>query len=485
MISTSANNQLARFCIAVGLLAALFQAVPNTARGDVTSGSDTQLSTAVDVQGAFISVANKLKPSTVFITSEFIKPRPRSRIRQLLRNFPFAVPLPKGSGKTVELAAGSGVIVRPDGYILTDDHVVSGATVVTVKLSDGREFPGKVLEDTSDDLALVKIDASGLPAAEMGDSDKVEVGQWAIAIGNPFELTNTVTVGVVSALTREALVGDSDTLEGLQYYSDLIQTDASINPGNSGGPLVDILGRVIGINTIIETPSQGNVGIGFAIPSNRAKFAMDQLIAQGKVIRGYLGLAPRDISASAAGILGVSRGALVESVGKGTPADGAGIKPMDVITEIDGKVIDRALDLRRVVTRLKPGTTVPVVVVRDGKKRTVQVTVGEAPAKIAQPKGERIGAGLVVQNLTQSMAKELGASPDTKGVVVTSVTKGGAASLADPAVEVGDIILTINNKQTETVSLFDAVMAKLKPGDVALILIERKGRTLVSEMTME
>jgi serine protease Do len=233
-------------------------------------------------------------------------------------------------------ASGSGVIVRSDGYILINDHVVAGADRVTVTLLDGRQFPGKVFRDPKSDLALIKINADNLPAAQLADSDSVRIGQWALAFGSPFALNDTMTVGVVSSLNRREEIGEGGTN---RLYPILIQTDASINPGNSGGPLVDVYGRVVGVNVAIESPSGGNVGIGFAIPANTARFIMDQLISKGAVTRGYLGLAPASLSYEDQQRYNIKQGALVTEVQDGTPAAKAGFQVEDVIVRYDNKLV--------------------------------------------------------------------------------------------------------------------------------------------------
>ena len=304
----------------------------------------------LSIQNAFTSIASDLKPAVVFITSEKTVTVPEMPdIEEFFNGFPFGrnIPIPRGSQKQSQTSSGSGVIVRNDGYIITNDHVVAGAERVTVRLDDGREFVGKVMRDPRNDLALVKIEATGLPTAKLGDSDNVKVGQWAIAIGSPFGLTNTLTVGVVSAVSRGARVPDRDMPGGTRNYAELIQTDASINPGNSGGPLVDIDGSVIGINSMIESPTGTNAGIGFAVPSNTVKYVMEQLISNGQVTWGRIGCEIRDVSPAASKTLGTTKGALVNSVEEDSPAEKAGIKPMDVILQVNNKNTDDSLNLRR------------------------------------------------------------------------------------------------------------------------------------------
>lgn len=485
---SSKRGTLIYACAVSLLVAVMIGLIWHTAyAADQTTAPKADRSAAVSLQNAFVSTADQVKPSVVFITAEHTTTTSEGPdLRGMFPGFPFDMPGPRGGEKQRATASGSGVIVRSDGYVMTNDHVVTGADRVTVRLSDGREFVGKVTEDPTSDIAIVKIDAKGLPAAQLGDSDKVKVGQWAIAVGSPFGLTNTVTIGVVSALTREAAVQDASLPKGGRYYPDLIQTDASINPGNSGGPLVNIDGEVMGINTMIESPTGANAGIGFAVPINSAKIVMDQLMTTGKVVRGYLGLMPEDVTPAKAKTLEVDKGALVASVDDDTPAGKAGIKPMDVIVEINGKKIDSALALRRTVSASKPGSKCSIVLVREGKKQTVQVTVGEAPTNSASSgDNEKTKIGLSVAALTPSMAEQLGVDVDTPGVVVKSVDPDSAAGHANPPIRAGDIILKVNRELTKTPAQFNNAVSKLKSGDTALVLIQRQKATAIAEMPID
>lgn len=442
---------------------------------------------AVDISNlrdGFAPIAEKLAPSVVNITSE--KMVQTSSLPDVFEDFfnfgPFRdrAPAPR-QNEQLTRAAGSGVIVRSDGYIMTNNHVVAGADRVTVKLADGREFTGKVFQDPRTDLALVKIDAKDLKAAQFADSDKLKVGQWAIAIGNPFGLRNTMTTGIISALRRET---DPDNPIG---YPEVIQTDASINPGNSGGPLVDVDGNVIGINFMIYSRSGGNMGIGFAIPSNTARFVMEQLIEKGKVTRGFLGLIPQDLSPVMAQKLGVKEGALVESVDKDAPAAKAGVQVKDVITQIDGKPVTNALTLRRIVERIAPGTEVKVVVVRDSKEHVLTVKLGEAPSglddeqKPESDTGDKIG--LTVQPLTEDLAKQLDIDSSIQGVVVRSVKPGSPAGRA--GIQPKDVIMEIDNTAITSVATFSKVTKQLKKGDTAIVVVWRGNRSLILEMPID
>src|SRR5882724_2484615 len=271
-------------------------------------------------------------------------------------------------------ASGSGVTVDPRGYILTNNHVIENAQDITVRLSDGRKFTAKLVgRDPKTDLAVLKVEApSPLPAAELGDSDQLRVGQWAIAIGNPFGLDRTVTVGIVSATARNRV--------GVATYENFIQTDASINPGNSGGPLLNLDGKVIGINTAIVAAGQG---IGFSIPINEAKSVMAQLIAKGRVVRGWLGIAIQDVNDELAASFGVREreGVLVADVMKGGPAEAAGLKPGDVIVELNGAKIREVPELQRRVANVAPGQSVAIGVMRDRVPQSLRVRVGEMPTE--------------------------------------------------------------------------------------------------------
>ncbi len=457
---------------------------------DTETAAKADRSTLLGIQNAFTSIADELKPAVVFIMAEKTVTSPSMPdFDDLFQGFPFGPGqvIPRGGQKRQATSTGSGVIVRNDGYILTNDHVVGGADRVTVRLDDGREFVGKVMRDPRHDLAVVKIEAAGLPTAKIGDSDSVKVGQWAIAIGSPFGLTNSLTVGVVSAVARQASVPDRGMPEGRRDYSEMIQTDASINPGNSGGPLVDIDGRIIGINTMIESPTGTNAGIGFAVPSNTAKYVMDQLIAHGKVSWGRIGVEIRDITPAAAKTLGTSKGALVNSIEDESPAAKGGLQPMDVITQVDGKDTADVSALRRIIERTKPGTVVPITVLRDGKKVTLKVTVADASDQ-SVASAEDVKAtktGITVTELTPEVINRLRLSSDVKGVMVRSVDTGSPASRSRPPIEPGDVITKINDSTISNVAQFNKAVSDMKAGDTALLLIIRRDRTTISEMTLD
>ena len=365
-------------------------------------------------------------------------------------------------------ASGSGVIVDPKGYILTNNHVIENARDITVRLSDSRKLPAKLVgRDPKTDLAVLKVDAPGpLPAAELGDSDALRVGQWAIAIGNPFGLDRTVTVGIVSATARNRV--------GLTTYENFIQTDASINPGNSGGPLLNLDGRVIGINTAIVASGQG---IGFAIPINEAKTVMSQLIARGRVVRGWLGVVIQDVTDELSSSFGVAerQGVLIADVMRGSPAETAGVRPGDVVVEFGGAPVREVPDLQRRAAGVSPGQTVALKVVRDGKPAAVTVIVGEMPNEeptvlAAQPEAERFG--LQVEPLAPDAAARLGL-PSGGGLLVTDVAPASPADRA--GLRQADVVLEINRRPVADAVALGRALSALKPGESVLFYVHRPG----------
>ncbi|HLG21324.1 MAG TPA: DegQ family serine endoprotease [Candidatus Manganitrophaceae bacterium] len=377
-----------------------------------------------------------------------------------------------------EQSLGSGVIVDPSGLIITNNHVVSKADEIKVLLGDKREFKGKVVgSDPKSDLALIRIDAKDLPSVTWGDSSKLQVGEYVLAIGNPFGLNQTVTMGIVSAVGR-ANVGITD-------YEDFIQTDAAINPGNSGGALVNTHGEVVGVNTAIFTQSGGYMGIGFAVPSNMVKSVMESLIKSGKVIRGWLGVSIQEVTPQLAKEFGLkeARGALIGDVLPGSPAEKAGFQRGDVIIEFMGQDIANSTHLRNLVARTPVGAKGKVKVVRDKKEKEMEVTIDEQPKEIArggpEEEGEKMSAalsGFEVRNLTPELAQQLGLGRGEKGVVVFKVEPGSAADEA--GLLRGDLIMEINRKPVRNMDDYEEVASKIKKEEVILLLINRQGKTL-------
>ena len=371
---------------------------------------------------------------------------------------------------------GSGVIVSPDGYVLTNNHVIDGAREVTVTLPDKREFQGTIVgTDPKTDLAVVKIDGKNLPTVPWGDASKLQVGEYVLAVGNPFGLNSTVTLGIVSALGRGRM--------GITQYEDFIQTDAAINPGNSGGALVNTKGELIGINTAIFSQSGGYQGVGFAVPTSMGQPIYDSLVKHGKVVRGYLGIGIQDLNQDLAKSFGVTngKGALVTEVKDDSPADHAGLHQGDVIVSYQASPVEDAVALQRLVTKTIVGSKVPMKVVRDGHEKELNVTIAEQPGdpKIAKVEGdekEYAFAGVAVQDLDGDTAKELGLKGKTQGVVVTSVEPDSGADKA--GLMPGDVIREINRQPVKSVKEFEKVSSGVKKGENVLILINRRGASL-------
>jgi serine protease Do len=367
---------------------------------------------------------------------------------------------------------GSGVIVDEKGYILTNNHVIKDADEIAVKLSDEREFKGKVVgTDAKTDLAVIKIDSNNLPVIRIGDSDKLQVGETVLAIGNPFGLSHTVTSGIVSAKGR-ANVGIAD-------YEDFIQTDAAINPGNSGGALVNINGELVGINTAIFSTTGGYQGIGFSIPSNMAKAVMDSLIRNGKVVRGWLGVQVQPITADLAKQFNLKndKGALIADVVQKSPAEEAGLQRGDIIIEFDGKAVDDPLSLKNMVAGILPNKKVSIEIIRDGSRKTLTVTISEASGETQTPVEafDNQLKGVQIQTLSPELRRSLGIPDRTKGVVITDIEEG---SPAEGILKRGDVVMEINRHGIEDSKDYEAVVSKIESAQDILLLIYRKGSAL-------
>jgi Do/DeqQ family serine protease len=437
-----------------------------------------KLTTARSLGQAFVEVAKKVQPAVVNVTTEktiTMKPWERfgddffkgSPFEDFFRGFGFP---PRERGKEYrqkQRSGGSGVIVDKEGYILTNNHVVEGADKVKVRLNDGREFTATVKgQDPRTDLSVLHIKAKDLPVAILGDSDKLEVGEWAIAIGSPFGLEHTVTVGVISAKGRSGL--------GTGTYEDFIQTDASINPGNSGGPLINIDGEVVGINAMIIQPG---TGIGFAIPINMAKQILNDLIKQGKVVRPWLGISVQDLTPEMMEYFKVKEkeGVLVGQVYPGTGAEKAGLASGDIIKSVDDKAIKNVNELVKEIQKKKVGQKVKLNTIRDGKGMTIEVTTTSMPDKPELPKEkegeEKLGAR--VQELTPQLALKYQIAGIKRGVVVIGIEEG---SLADEiGFEEGDVILEINRKKIETLKDFEKAVKDANIEKGILFHLHRKG----------
>ncbi len=376
-----------------------------------------------------------------------------------------------------QMAQGSGFIISKDGYILTNDHVVGKASKITVKLSENQEIEAKLIgSDPETDLAVIKIDSNkDLPTMQLGDSDKLKVGQWVLAIGSPFGLSHTVTAGIISAKGRSDI--------HLTTYEDFIQTDAAINPGNSGGPLINLDGEAVGINTAI-IGSTGNVGIGLAIPVNMAKAVYEQLVKGGKVVRGFLGVSIQDLTPDLAKSFGIkkeeTRGVLVSEVTKNSPADNAGIKQGDIVTELNGQTVQKASDLQYRVSMLKPGTKANLVVLRENQQKNITVALGERPERrpaVASSVSEPEPAtklGIEVQDLTDDLAQRFGYKGQS-GVIVSQVTPGSVA--AENGITPGTLIMEVNRQTVVNTRDFQKRISEaVKEGSI-LLLVNMQGHS--------
>jgi serine protease Do len=370
-----------------------------------------------------------------------------------------------------EQGLGSGVIVATNGYILTNNHVVDGATDIKVSLRDKREFTAKVVgRDPKTDIAVLKVDADHLAAIPLGDSSKVQVGDLAFAIGDPFGVGQTVTMGIVSATGRANL--------GIEDYEDFIQTDAAINPGNSGGALIDGKGELIGINTAILSHSGGNQGVGFAIPVNLAKRVMDQIVDHGHVVRGFLGATIQDVTPTMAKALGVNdaEGVLIGDVTAKGPAAQAGLKPGDVVIKMNGQSVADSAALRLQVSQTDPGTTVPLTVRRGNSTLDLNVKLGELPADHEKTAEDRSNLqslqGLQVEPLTPAVRQQLHLGQESHGVVISQVDPNGAAAAA--GIREGDVVEEVNHQPITRVSEFEQAMQSAS-GQAILLRVMRDG----------
>jgi serine protease Do len=372
-------------------------------------------------------------------------------------------------------ALGSGFVISADGLIFTNNHVVEKATEIKIKLIDGREYDAKVVgRDPKTDLALIKVtpDKNFPGPAVLGDSYAMRVGDWVMAVGNPFGLGNTVTTGIISAKSR---------ILGAGPYDDFFQTDAAINPGNSGGPLFNMQGQVIGINTAIIAQGQG---IGFAIPINMAKELLPQL-KLGKVVRGWLGVMIQDITPTLAKSFGLksSKGVLVSDVVKGSPAEKTGLLRGDVILRFDGKEIENAHKLSQLVAATAPNTPVKIDLLRNGKQETISLEIGTMPSEEQQitPPQKESDWGMMVQELTPQLAQQLGLESGTTGVVISDITEGSPA--AEAGLRPGDLITEVNRTAIKNMNDYQQALQKAKKGDNLLLLIQRAGGSFYIVLT--
>lgn len=427
---------------------------------------------------AFVSVAKKTTPAVVFIQVEKTinaRTAPQQFYNdpsdffgdEFMERFFGGRPMrPKEQRQFRQVGQGSGFLISKDGYILTNNHVVGDADRITVKMRDGREFLAKRIgSDPKSEVALIKIEGADFPCVEMGDSAQLEVGEWVVAIGNPFGLSETVTAGIVSAKGRSGM--------GIADYENFIQTDAAINPGNSGGPLINIDGEVVGINTAMYSQNGGYMGIGFAIPINMAKGIKDQLLKSGKVSRGFLGIAIQDVNRDIAESFGLEKtsGILVSEVLKGSPAEKAGVKQGDVILKMDGGGVENASSFRNEVSSAPPGTKVKLTVLRKGKEMEIDATTDTLPedrrgASDAGGSGES-DWGFKATDLTPETAGQLGYEVG-EGVLVSEVEDGSVAWRA--GIQPGNMVLGVNQTAVKTVKELRESLAKTGKAKTILLL---------------
>ncbi|MBO0725439.1 MAG: DegQ family serine endoprotease [Blastocatellia bacterium] len=485
----------------VGAAVLIFGAVfgsAATARGWFNGGggkvpiyvsSDPKVNEQVTLNGGFSAIAKAVTPAviTINISSRRSQQRDIPFMFDPFRDF-FDHQGPDDEGtprrrapraqqnqpRLVQVGLGSGVIVSPDGYILTNNHVVDEADKVEVELNDHRKFTAKVIGvDPPSDIAVIKIDAASLPTISLGDSDRVEVGDLVLAVGNPLGIGQTVTMGIISAKGRQSLGRGNET------YEDFLQTDAAINQGNSGGALVNLRGELIGIPSQILSRNGGNVGIGFAIPTKMARNVMDQLVRNGKVRRGKLGIAIKDIDPDMAKQFGYngSNGALVDDVEKGLAADQAGVKPGDIITEFQGQRITNTAQLRNAASQTAPGTMVRFKVWRAGAERELTAKLAEWNTEKdtnSKPKSEPISSslgvlsGVSVENINSELSEKLKLSSSTRGVVVVEVDPDSNAAAAIPPLRPGDVIEEVAKQPVTSINEFNAAIQKADKKEVLL-----------------
>ncbi|MCL2481415.1 MAG: Do family serine endopeptidase [Spirochaetaceae bacterium] len=434
--------------------------------------------TREQVYYSFSSVAKEALPIVVQINTvvEQIIPAFRSPF-----DFFFGNEAPKQGGqKREQPGLGSGVIVKQDGnkvYVLTNNHVAEKAKEIKVKLNDGREFDAKIIgNDSRTDLALIMFETKEkVPVAVLGDSDELEVGDIVLAVGSPYGFESTVTMGIISALGRHAL-------KGIAGFTDYIQTDASINPGNSGGALINMKGEVVGINTWIRTASGGSDGVGFAIPVNNSKKAINEFITTGKITYGWLGVRIEDLSGSSSEDLRKSlglenkKGAIVFNLFKNSPASKSGLLPGDYIIQIDNENIENAEQLTKIVGRLSPGSNPLFKIIRDKKEITLNVKIEKRADENEIQKNKDLWPGIIVTNLTDEIRKELKTADSVKGVVIASVIPESPAAVA--GLKAGDIIQEINDAPTTDIGMFYSSLNK-SGSNKKIFQIDRQGSSIM------
>lgn len=467
------RNRKAYAVLVVGVMTLLTMPLSSLAE-------EQSIATLRQMGRAFASIAAKASPAVVGVqATKVVKSGISSRGRsqgepsnpfeeELFKYFygPRRSPRGREEPESRQVVQGSGFIISPDGYILTNNHMVGGAETVTVQLNGGRKVTAEIVgTDPQTDVAVVKIDEENLPYIELADSGAVEVGEWVIAIGSPFGLSHTVTAGIVSAKGRSRI--------GVADYEDFIQTDAAINFGNSGGPLLNLDGKAVGINTAIIGPG-GNVGIGLAIPSNMARDIYGQLKESGEVVRGFLGVQMNDVDPGMGEFFGLEsdNGVVIMEVVEGSPAEKAGIKKDDVIVEFEGDAVDGMNDFRNRVAMYRPSSKVKIVVMRDGKRKTLTAVLEKRPDSGfvvgGGSKAVQDTLGMSLQTLTEELASRLGYD-DLSGVLVMEVKPGSLA--AEAGIRAGTLIMEVNRKPVRSVKGFNEAIKKSQSDGKALLRV--------------
>jgi len=463
-----------KWCTAICVLSLLFVPV-EALYGESANDVDILERTA----RTFSSVAKKAIPAVVFIHVEksvrvggsgsphFNDPFGFFGDDFMRRFFGYEHPRWSHPRQFKQTGQGSGFIITEDGYILANNHVVGDVDKIMVRLHDGREFEAEVVgTDPHSEVAVIKIDAEGLATIPLGDSEALEIGEWVIAVGNPFGLTETLTVGVVSAKGRSGI--------GIADYENFIQTDAAINPGNSGGPLLNIKGEAVGINTAIFSRSGGYMGIGFAIPINMARDIKDQLIETGKVERGYIGIVIQDMNPQLARSFDLeeAEGILIARVQPGSAGDRAGLEPGDIILRLNGEKVENVTTFRNQVASFRPGTELTLDLLRNGREREIEVKIGslDEVTQVASADGSELTEqlGIAVENLTRDMAQQFGYELDS-GVLVTRVESGSPGATA--GIEPGQLITTVNREPVTDVQEFESALEKSRETGTVLFLV--------------
>ncbi|TWT89527.1 Do family serine endopeptidase [Neorhodopirellula pilleata] len=469
------------------LVAGLAMSLPQSTQSEAYADQDNRaraatqnLDTAQDLSTAFRTVAEAMRPSVVSISTQADI---RARVRQLPPNL--RRQLPPGfeeyfgdgnrGGQPQQQGQGSGVIVREDGYILTNNHVVEGADIVTVQMSDDSKVEAKIIgTDPETDLAVLKIEKEGLTAVPFGDSEAIRVGDWVLAIGSPFGLDQTVTAGIISGKNRVQGIVD-----GGRGFEDFLQTDAAINPGNSGGPLVNLRGELVGINTAILSRSGASSGIGFAIPVQLAKPVMTSIIENGEVRRGFLGAQVADVTPEVVEEFGlkIQDGALIRGVLEGQPAANAGLQPGDVIVQTDGRPVTSSTRLVNYIASRPPGSSVQMVVNRDGRVMNVTVNLQERTDQAMAMFGKGNALGAELEPVTPQSAERYGYSDLEGGLIVTSVDDEGIA--ADGGLQVGDVIESAGGQPVNSVPQLTQIFTAAQQQQVPLRVVVRRGNTRI------